>query len=261
MGSLLNDAEIAERLTQLPGWHRAGSAIVKEFTFAGFPEAVAFVTRLVAPSEAADHHPDLGDPLPPRRRDLHDPQRRRHHGQGLHRCRRGRSGGTVRLKKHYTSREVAAQTGLSARQLQWWDQRGLYAASVPTHRTEAGGYTERRYSPIELLELMVLADLRRRGFSLGRIRRLLLVLRTRFKVRLFEAIEGGGPVTLFIDGDDIYARTESGEYFNVLDNPRQPLLVLGQEPRMRQVTAREHHARPKAKAAAARARGSAAVRS
>jgi DNA-binding transcriptional MerR regulator len=167
----------------------------------------------------------------------------------------------VRLKKHYTSREVAAQTGLSARQLQWWDQRGLYAASVPTHRTEAGGYTERRYSPIELLELMVLADLRRRGFSLGRIRRLLLVLRTRFKVRLFEAIEGGGPVTLFIDGDDIYARTESGEYFNVLDNPRQPLLVLGQEPRMRQVTAREHHARPKAKAAAARARGSAAVRS
>lgn len=167
----------------------------------------------------------------------------------------------MRLKKHYTSREVAAQTGLSARQLQWWDQRGLYAASVPTHRTEAGGYTERRYSPIELLELMVLADLRRRGFSLGRIRRLLLVLRTRFKVRLFEAIEGGGPVTLFIDGNDIYARTESGEYFNVLDNPRQPLLVLGQEPRMRQVTAREHHARPKAKAAAARARGSAAARS
>jgi 4a-hydroxytetrahydrobiopterin dehydratase len=59
MGSLLDDAEIAARLAKLPGWHRAGSAIVKEFTFAGFPDAVAFVTRLVAPSEAADHHPDL----------------------------------------------------------------------------------------------------------------------------------------------------------------------------------------------------------
>jgi len=106
----------------------------------------------------------------------------------------------VRLKKYYSSREVAAQTGLSARQLQWWDRRGLFAAAVPSHRTEAGGFTERRYTPIELLELMVLADLRRRGFSLGRIRRLLTVLRTRFKVRLFEAIEGGGPVTLFIDG-------------------------------------------------------------
>lgn len=167
----------------------------------------------------------------------------------------------MRLKKHYSSREVAAQTGLTANQLQWWDRRGLYVPSVPTHRTEAGGFTERRYTPIELLELMVLADLRRRGFSLGRIRRLLSVLRARFQVRLFEAIEGGGPVTLFIDGDDIYARTESGEYFNVLDNPRQPLLVLGQEPRLRQLTAREHHARPKAKAAATRARAAAAARS
>jgi 4a-hydroxytetrahydrobiopterin dehydratase len=59
MGSLLHDAEITARLARLPGWQRAGSAIVKEFTFGGFPDAVAFVTRLVAPSEAADHHPDL----------------------------------------------------------------------------------------------------------------------------------------------------------------------------------------------------------
>jgi DNA-binding transcriptional MerR regulator len=164
----------------------------------------------------------------------------------------------VRLKKYYSSREVAAQTGLSARQLQWWDRRGLYAPSVPTHRTAAGGYTERRYTPIELLELMVLADLRRRGFSVARIRRLLQVLRARFKVRLFEAIEGGGPVTLFIDGRDIYARTEAGEYFNVLDNPRQPLLVLGQEPRLRRVTAREHHPRTRKRPAAGRASGAAA---
>jgi 4a-hydroxytetrahydrobiopterin dehydratase len=59
MGGLLHDAEVTARLAELPGWRRSGSAIVKEFTFAGFPEAVAFVTRLVAPSEAADHHPDL----------------------------------------------------------------------------------------------------------------------------------------------------------------------------------------------------------
>jgi 4a-hydroxytetrahydrobiopterin dehydratase len=32
---------------------------MKEFTFPGFPEAVAFVNRLVPGSEAADHHPDL----------------------------------------------------------------------------------------------------------------------------------------------------------------------------------------------------------
>jgi DNA-binding transcriptional MerR regulator len=151
----------------------------------------------------------------------------------------------VKLKGHYSSREVAGQTGLSARQLQWWDRRGVFAPSVPSHKTDAGGYTERRYTPIELLELMVLADLRRRGFSLGRLRTLLTALRTRFKVRLFDAIEDSSAVTLFVDGDDIYARTESGEYFNLLENPRQPLLVLGQEPRFKRLTAREQAARPK----------------
>ena len=46
----------------------------------------------------------------------------------------------------------------------------------------------------------------RKGFTVARIRKLLQVLKTRFKTRLYDAIEGGGPVTLFIDGDSIYAR-------------------------------------------------------
>jgi 4a-hydroxytetrahydrobiopterin dehydratase len=50
---------IDSALRDLPGWRFENNAIVKEFTFEGFPEAVAFVTRLVPGSEAADHHPDL----------------------------------------------------------------------------------------------------------------------------------------------------------------------------------------------------------
>jgi DNA-binding transcriptional MerR regulator len=145
----------------------------------------------------------------------------------------------VRLKKLYSAREVAALTGLTARQLQWWHRRGLFVPSVPPHKTTAGGFTERRYTPVELLELMVLADLRRRRFSLAVIRRLLDVLRTRFKVRLFEAIEGGGPITLYIDGGQIFARTESGDIYNVLENPRQPLLMVGEDLKLRQLVARE----------------------
>ena len=82
--------------------------------------------------------------------------------------------GLVRLKKHYTSREVAGLTGLTARQLQWWDARRLFKPAVAPHRTEAGGFTERRYTPLDVLELQVLADLRRRGFSIPRLRRLLV---------------------------------------------------------------------------------------
>lgn len=151
----------------------------------------------------------------------------------------------VKLKGHYSSREVAAETGLSARQLQWWDARGVFASAVPTHKTAAGGYTERRYTAIELIELKVLADLRRRGFSVTAIRQLLTALRSRFKVRLFDAVEDGGAVTLFVNGLDLYARTAAGDYFNLLDNPRQPLLLLDEEPKLRRVTARDQSARSK----------------
>ena len=43
----------------LEGWAFEGGAIRKQFTFAGFPEAVAFVARLVPDAESADHHPDI----------------------------------------------------------------------------------------------------------------------------------------------------------------------------------------------------------
>ncbi len=157
----------------------------------------------------------------------------------------------MKLKKLYSSREVAQLTGLSARQLQWWDKRKLFPSAVAAHRTEAGGFTERRYTPIELLELMVLADLRRKGFTVGRIRKLLLVLRTRFKTRLYEAIEGGGPVTLYIDGENIYARTEAGDLFSILDNAAQPLMMMGEDIKLRQLIARERPARRRAKGTAA----------
>ena len=113
----------------------------------------------------------------------------------------------MRLKKHYSSREVAVLTGLSARQLQWWDARRLFVPAIRSHRTEAGGFTERRYTPMDVLELQVLADLRRRRFSIPQLRRLLSTLRDVFGIRLYEAIGEGGPMSLFVSGDQLYART------------------------------------------------------
>jgi DNA-binding transcriptional MerR regulator len=157
----------------------------------------------------------------------------------------------MKLKKLYSSREVAQLTGLTARQLQWWAQRNLFPPAVASHKTEAGGFTERRYTPIELLELMVLADLRRKGFTVARIRKLLQVLKTRFKTRLYEAIEGGGPVTLFIDGENIYAKNEAGDLFSILEDAAQPLMMMGEDIKLRQLIARERPARRRAKGTAA----------
>jgi DNA-binding transcriptional MerR regulator len=165
----------------------------------------------------------------------------------------------MRLKKHYTSREVAGLTGLTARQLQWWDARRLFKPAVAPHRTQAGGFTERRYTPLDVLELQVLADLRRRGFSVPRLRRLLSTLREVFGIRLVEAIGEGGPMTLFIAGDQLYARTQDGRLFN-MDHPAQPLLMVGEEPQIRPLTARERKRRTRGRAIVRKPGGAAPIR-
>ena len=135
----------------------------------------------------------------------------------------------MRLKSTYSSREVASLTGLTARQLQLWDAGGLLSPTVPSHLTAAGGHTERRYTPIELFELLVLADLRRRGFTVHQLHQIIRVLQEQFGQRLFDATGGGGSVQVLTDGQEIYARTSTGAFFNLLKAPSQPLLVVGNE--------------------------------
>ena len=57
--ALLSQTQIDEALKTLDGWTLEGNAIRKQFTFKGFSEAVAFVSRLVPDAERADHHPDI----------------------------------------------------------------------------------------------------------------------------------------------------------------------------------------------------------
>jgi DNA-binding transcriptional MerR regulator len=153
----------------------------------------------------------------------------------------------VRLKKIYSSREVAAATGLTARQLQWWDAHGIFAPTIGTKPTPAGGFTERRYSLVEVLELQVLADLRRRGFTAQNIRLLLDTLRTRFGLRLYDAIEGR-TLRLFTDNRDVIARTSAGQYFSLVRFAGQPKLMLAED------DFRELSARPRRKPAPASGR-------
>jgi len=128
-------------------------------------------------------------------------------------------------------------TGLTARQLQLWDAGGLLSPTIPSHKTDAGGYTERRYTPIELFELLVLADLRRRGFTIHQLHQILRILDDQFGERLYDATGGGGAVQLLTDGREIYARTASGAFFNLLKTPAQPLLVIGNEGLLKDLSA------------------------
>jgi 4a-hydroxytetrahydrobiopterin dehydratase len=58
--SLLGDSDIQQRLAGVPEWRTgAQSEIVRELGFADFAAAIAFVNRVAAVAEAANHHPDI----------------------------------------------------------------------------------------------------------------------------------------------------------------------------------------------------------
>ena len=52
-------AEAEQRMKTLDGWTLEGDAVRKQYMFATFPDAIAFVNRLAPKTEAADHHPDI----------------------------------------------------------------------------------------------------------------------------------------------------------------------------------------------------------
>lgn len=59
MSKLLSDTQIQEAIAKLSGWTVNGKQIQSIRKFKDFVEAIAFVNKLVAPAEAAGHHPDI----------------------------------------------------------------------------------------------------------------------------------------------------------------------------------------------------------
>jgi 4a-hydroxytetrahydrobiopterin dehydratase len=57
--ALLSESDIETELAGLSGWELSGTAIVKRFKRGDFVGSVAFVSSLLEPAEAMNHHPDL----------------------------------------------------------------------------------------------------------------------------------------------------------------------------------------------------------
>lgn len=131
----------------------------------------------------------------------------------------------MQLKSSYSAREVAALTGLTARQLQWWDAEHIFSSAIGPRRTAQGGFTERRYSPMDVLELMALADLRRQGFTPVVLRAMMDTLRDYFRRRLSETLDDAGDLRLLTDGRGLFLRTRQGHVFDLLADPQQPLIT------------------------------------
>jgi DNA-binding transcriptional MerR regulator len=133
------------------------------------------------------------------------------------------------LKTEFTSREVVQLTGITARQLQWWDERGIV---VP-----ARGGRRRVYSMEDLSEVAVICELRDRGFSLQRVRKVVRFLQHEFGKRLAETVSGASDYHLLTDGTTLYLETSAQQIVDILKNARQPMLAICLSDTVRQVRA------------------------
>jgi len=129
----------------------------------------------------------------------------------------------------FTSREVVALTGITLRQLQWWDERGLVVPSRDGHR--------RLYSEEDLSEVAVICELRRRGFSLQRVRKVIRFLQREFSRRLSETVSGSSDYHLLTDGHTLYLETSARQIVDILKNSRQPMLTICLSDTVRRVQA------------------------
>ena len=55
----LSPSEIETKLKDLPGWSLQEGALVRDWEFADFVQAMTFVNHVAQAAEAADHHPDI----------------------------------------------------------------------------------------------------------------------------------------------------------------------------------------------------------
>ena len=133
------------------------------------------------------------------------------------------------MREQFTSREVAALTGITPRRLQWLDERDIVSPARAGHR--------RLYSMSDLTEIAVICELRDRGFSLQKVRKVMRFLQREFGKRLAEAVSGASEYNLLTDGSTIYLETSAQQIVDILKNARQPLLAICLSDTVRQVRA------------------------
>jgi DNA-binding transcriptional MerR regulator len=132
-------------------------------------------------------------------------------------------------EQRFTSNDVIALTGITARQLQWWDERGIVQPARQGHR--------RVYSLDDLAEVAVICDLRRRGFSLQKVRKVIRFLQRELGKRLVETVSGNIEYHLLTDGRHIFLEDSRRQVIDILKNSRQPMLAICLNDTVRQIRA------------------------
>ena len=118
----------------------------------------------------------------------------------------------------FTSTDVAKIAQVSLRQLQWWDERKVVSPRHEGHK--------RIYLPEEVVEITVIAELRRKGFSLQKIRRVLRFLQREMGRRLVDVLSSDSRLHLLTDGKSIFLEDQQDRIIDLLKNARQPMFLV-----------------------------------
>ncbi len=118
----------------------------------------------------------------------------------------------------YTSTDVARIADVSLRQLQWWDERKVVSPRHEGHK--------RIYLPEEVIEITVIAELRRKGFSLQKIRRVLRFLQREMGRRLGDVLSSESGLHLLTDGKSIYLEDQQDRIIDLLKNAKQAMFLV-----------------------------------
>src|SRR5438445_9905375 len=121
-------------------------------------------------------------------------------------------------QRTYTSTDVAKIAQVSLRQLQWWDERKVVSPQHEGHK--------RIYLPEEVVEITVIAELRRKGFSLQKIRRVLRFLQREMGRHLAEVVQSNSDLHLVTDGKSIYLEEKQERIIDILKNAKQPMFLV-----------------------------------
>jgi len=89
----------------------------------------------------------------------------------------------------------------------------------------------------DLAEVAVICELRRKGFSLQRVRKVMRFLEREFSKRLAETVSGASEYHLLTDGKTLYLETSPRQIIDILKNSRQPILDVCLSDTVRQVRA------------------------
>lgn len=133
------------------------------------------------------------------------------------------------IRRSYSTNDIVKIAKISHRQAQWLDERHLISPRVHGHR--------RIYSFDEAVEVAILAELRRKGLSLQKSRRIVNFMRREFARRWSDILRCGSDLYLVLDGKSVVLEERRDRIIDWLKATTSPAFLVCVSEQARRVMA------------------------